>query len=280
MRSLALSAALVVATTLVTLPARADQTPGHERVDFTAYTLRRGELSLGIWTEEYGILDEVTVGTYLPTWFAFPILHAPIATGYLKVRDWFFGPLAVSLRGEVVYLDASSLSSELSMNHSTKAGVFVLPLEVAASARIAPRFTGSLQLTYVSVGVGGDTSDTSIDTGLGAALATTSVSLSTLFELRVSRVVAFTLRETLLLGVGDVVAKGQYTHNGLRIDADLGMVSHYRRLLGNVIPGVAFSWSHVNLQLGVGYGNVWLPVVWLPTPKRTVVPDANFYVRF
>ncbi|MEO8801551.1 MAG: hypothetical protein ABI551_26915, partial [Polyangiaceae bacterium] len=192
----------------------------------------------------------------------------------------FFGPLAVSLRAGIVYLDASALSSELSMNRSTNAGIFVVPLEIAASARIAPRFTGSLQLTYVSVGAGGATSDTTIDTGLGAALATSNVSLSTLFELRVSRVLALTLRETLQLGVGDVVAKGHYTQNGTRIDVDLGVVSHYRNLLGNIIPGVAFSWSHVNLQLGVGYGNVWLPVVWLPTPTRTVVPDANFYVRF
>ena len=46
------------------------------------------------------------------------------------------------------------------------------------------------------------------------------------------------------------------------------------------MPGLAFSWANVNLELGLGYGNWWLPVVQLPLPERGLVPEANFYVRF
>ncbi len=261
--------------------AHADQRPGHERTDFTAYTLRRNELSLGIWSEEYGLLDSVTIGTYLPTWFVFPFLGAPIVTGYVKVRDWFFGPVAFSLRGTLVYLDASVLSSTLTENASTTASLFVVPLEASVSVRAHPRLTQSLQITTTYVSAGAHVpGDTTIDTALGGATATSSVSLSTLTELRLTRVVALTLRETLLLGSGDVVAEGHYETSGLRVDAQLGAVRHYRRLVGNVIPGIAFSWKNVNLQLGVGYGANWLPIVVLPTSTRTLVPDASFYVRF
>jgi hypothetical protein len=281
-RTRSLIAVLVcVALTVPPTCAYADQRPGHERVDFTAYTLRRNEFSLGLWTQEYGLLDEITLGTYLVTWFAFPVVRAPVASGFVKFRDWLFGPIAVSARATFLYLNATALSHALSKNTSTDSGFLVLPLELAASARIDEHFSESLQLTWVHVGLGGGKpSDTSLDAGFSAAAAVSSLSLTSFTEFRISRVVAFTLRGTVLLATSDLVAHAQYEENGTRVDADLGAVSHYRKLIGNVIPGVAFSWDHVNLELGVGLGQNWLPVVWLPTLKVTVVPDVNFYVRF
>jgi hypothetical protein len=36
----------------------------------------------------------------------------------------------------------------------------------------------------------------------------------------------------------------------------------------------------VNLQLGLGVGSNWLPIIGIPTQTITLVPDADFYVRF
>ncbi|MEI9947567.1 MAG: hypothetical protein WDO74_00920 [Pseudomonadota bacterium] len=72
----------------------------------TAYTLNPGELSLGIFEAEVGLAREVLVGTYVPTWFAFPFLREPIPTGFIKVRDPFRGRLAVSARLNFAYIDA------------------------------------------------------------------------------------------------------------------------------------------------------------------------------
>lgn len=44
-------------------------------------------------------------------------------------------------------------------------------------------------------------------------------------------------------------------------------------------PGVAFSWEHFNLHLGLGYGNWWLPVIELPLTSAQIIPEFNFYVR-
>jgi hypothetical protein len=231
---------------------RAEQTPGHERIDFTAYTLRRNEVMIGLGSAAYGVLDEITIGTYVLPWFACPWLHAPIATGYLKLRDWFDGPVSVSLRGTVAYLNASALSSDLSNQASLSAGVLIFPVELSVSWRIAPVVSQSVQLTWVHAAASGETpSDTNVDIGLGGASTATSASLSSLTELRLTRVFALTLRGTLLLRMSDIVVNADYERNGTRVHARLGARPRYPSVVGNIIPGVAFSWSHVKLQLGV-----------------------------
>jgi hypothetical protein len=260
---------------------RADQTPGHERIDFTAYTLHRNEVMIGLGSAAYGVLDQLTIGTYVLPWFAFPWLHAPIATGYLKLRDWFAGPVSVSLRGTVAYLNASALSSELSNNASMSAGVLIFPVELSVSWRIAQAVSQSVQVTWVHAAASGQApSDTNVDFGLGGASTATSASLSTLTELRLTRVFALSLRGTLLLGMSHIVVNADYERNGTRVNARLGATPRYPSVVGNLIPGVAFSWSHVNLQLGLGFGSNWLPIIVVPTQRVTLVPDADFYVRF
>lgn len=261
--------------------ARADQTPGHERIDFTAYTLRRNEVMIGLGSAAFGVLDEITIGTYVLPWFAFPWLHSPIATGYLKVRDWFAGPVSVSLRGTVAYLDASALSSELSNRATMSAGVLIFPVELSLSWVIAPAVSESLQLTWVHAAASGESpNDANVDVGLGGASTATSGSLSSLTELRLTRVFALTLRGTLLLGMSDIIVNADYERNGTRVNARLGANPRYPSVVGNVIPGVAFSWSNVNLQLGLGVGTNWLPIIGIPTEMITLVPDADLYVRF
>lgn len=261
--------------------ARADHTPGNERIDYTAYTLRQTEFSAGVGTAAFGIRDELTVGTYTLPWFAFPWLRAPIATGFIKVRDWFKGPLAIAVRANFVYLNASNISSELSDRDSSDVGVTVLPLELSGSLRIARDFSQSLQLNFVHAWVSGNLpSDSTADTGLGGNSKASTLSLSALSEYRVSRNVAFTLRGTLLLASSDIVARATLQRNETRVVANIGALADDRSVVGNIIPGIALSWTHVNIHLGVGFGTNWLPYVAYPTRTSTVVPDADFYVRF
>ena len=193
--SLRLAGMLCACMLLTAARTRADHAVGQERVDFTAYTLRRNEVSVGIGSAAYGLIDEVTLGTYVPLWFAFPVLNAPIASAFLKLRDWFHGPVAVSLRGAFVYLPASASSSSLTAGATTHVGFMVIPLELSISARLHPRFSQSLQLGWVHVAAAGSGSrDKDLDLRIAGASAVTSLSLFLLSELRLSRVVALTLR--------------------------------------------------------------------------------------
>lgn len=262
-------------------PVRAEHVPGRERIDFTAYTLRQKEFSLGLGSAAFGVLDEVTVGTYVLPWFAFPVLQAPIASGYVKVRDWFSGPVAVALRGGFLYLNASELSDRISNQESGDVAFFAVPLELSASLRLAPVVTQSLQLNWVYARVAGEVPpETAVDVGLGGASRATSWSLSSLTEFRVTEVFALTLRGTVLLSFSDISVRADYEQNGTEVAANLNARPDRPDVVANLIPGVHFSWAHVNLHFGVGVGTNWLPFVGFPTQVVTVVPDADFYVRF
>jgi hypothetical protein len=261
--------------------ARADHVPGNERIDYTAYTLKQKELSAGLGTAAFGILDEVTVGTYVLPWFAFPLLEAPVATGFLKLRDWFHGPFAVSVRANFVYLNASGLSSEITDRENSNVRVTVIPLELSGSLRVSRSFTQSLQFNFVHAWLNGDLPpDSSADTGLGGNSKASAFSLSALTEFRVSSNVALTLRGTVLLAESDIVARATLQRHETRVVADLGARADDRSVVANIVPGVALSWKHVNIHFGVGYGTNWLPYVAYPTRTSTVVPDADFYLRF
>jgi hypothetical protein len=271
---------LCASSLLVPAPVRADHRAGHERIDFTAYTLRRNELSAGIGAAAYGLFDEVTVGTYVPLWLAFPLLNAPIASAYLKLRDWSHGPIAASLRGAFVYLPPSVFASALATG-ATRVGFLVVPLELSLSVRLHQSFSQSAQLSWVHVGVNGSRSrDKHLDLRIGGASAVTSLSLHLLSELRLSRVVALTLRESVLLSHGDLLVRGELERNGTRVNAQLGATHFYDGIVANVIAGIALSWSNVNLHLGIGVGSNWLPFLGLPIRAFTAVPDADFYLRF
>jgi hypothetical protein len=266
---------------LFAMPARADHRPDTERIDFTAYTLRHSELTLGLGALAYGVSNEITVGTYLPLWLASPLVHAPVTSGYLKLRDWLHGPVSVSLRAAFVHLPASVFSSPLAKSGTTRVGFLVVPLELSVSARLHASFSQSVQVSWVHVGVAGSRArDDRLDAQIGGASAVTSVSLHLLSELRLSRVVALTMRESVLLGSGDLLVHGALERDGTRVSAQLGATQVYHGIVANVVPGIALSWTHVNLHLGIGVGSNWLPFLGLPVRMLTVVPDADFYIRF
>src|SRR5688572_489100 len=87
--------------------ARADQLTD-PRTDYTAYTRAQGQVAAGLFKLELGIIDEITVGTYVPTWI--PFLSVPIPTLYLKARSWWEGPVTLALRGGLVYVNAKALA--------------------------------------------------------------------------------------------------------------------------------------------------------------------------
>ena len=275
MRALALTVAL-----LACAPARAqDQSPRRERIDFTAHTLRGNEALLGIGMGAYGVIDEVTVGTYLPTWLAWPVLGSPIVTGFVKARDWLHGPVAVSLRATFAYANLGQLSNALSDEQTTRAELWAVPLELSGSWRASPLFSQSLQLTWVYLDADGETG-AEVDVGLGAAAAASSASIASLSELRVTRIASLTLRLMLLLGYSDVAIEGQLERNDTRVQVDLGGDSSRQDIVAQAVPGIALQWAHVGLHLGVGFGAPWLPIVATPLHMTAVVPDLDFYVRF
>jgi hypothetical protein len=257
--------------------AHAYQVEGEERVDYTAYTLQPWEPSLGFFKAELGVPGNLMVGTYLPTWAAGPVLGVTVPTGFLKLRDPFDGPVAASIRGTIVYFDAKSLAAEVTENKGSKAGLMVLPLEGAVSARFNRWFTQSLLFTYVYVSAGGSEPG---DASIRGAAGVSNFTISTFLEGRLTRVVALTLLLRVLAHQGNAHVTARFSQGSTLVDADLGARPRSQEFVACAIPGVAFSWEHINLHLGLGYGNWWLPVIELPLTSAQIIPEFSFYVRF
>jgi hypothetical protein len=269
--------ATVVAVLCVCGSAHADREWRSVRVKDTAYTLSAGEFSVGFFDLEAGLIDELTIGTYIAPWFVFPVLDAPIPTGFVKLRDWFHGPVAGSLRATFIYVSATALSAGLGEGSIIDADAIVVPLEAAASVQLGKRFTQSLALTYVLTHAGGSQASS---TSIAGAATASQLSLSALSEFRLTRVFALTLLARVLVARSNLRARVQGTQGSTMIDADIGVSTDYGRLVACVVPGIALHGTHLNFELGLGYGSWWLPIVELPLPFQGPVPELNFYVKF
>ena len=275
-RHVLLSVVVGVSLTLSVSLASAYQERGGERLNNTAYTLPAWELSLGLWRAQVGVLDEVLLGTYVPTWFTYPFLQTTVPTGFVKVRDWFHADVAVSLRAGFVFFSGDTLAQKLLDDANVQAGMAVFPIGVATSWRANRWFSQSLEASYVFAAAGGESDGRA---KLEGGMATENVTLTSLSEWRVSRVVALTLLGRFLAYRGNARLEGTIEEDGSEIEVDVG--GRFENTVAfSVVPGVSLSFEYVNLELGIGYGNWWLPIVEMPLPGRTLVPEFDIYVRF
>lgn len=274
-----IAAALVALGALgLSSPAGAYQDAGEERVDYTAYTLRPGEIAAGPFKAEIGLPGGAMIGTYIPTWVASPFVKGLIPTAFVKIRDPFAGPVAVSLRVGMTYFDGTSLAATATRNKEAKASLVVIPLEAAISARFSEVFSQSVFFTYVALAAGG--TDVTSQADIQGAAAFTNSSVSTLLEFRLNRITAITLLGRVLVHQGHARFQGNFTEGSTTVDADIGTRPRVQSFAACIVPGLAFSWANVNLNLGLGYGTWWIPIVDLPLGGQSVVPDANFFFRF
>jgi hypothetical protein len=247
-----------------------------QRFDRTAYTPDQGHLDVGIESVEFAPLDQLTFGTYVPTWLLTPLLGAPVPTGFVKVRTPFIGPVVASLRANVIYFSGASLRSQFAEAASADGSLWIVPVELAVSAHPMPHLSESLELMYVGVTGNGDADGSTTIRGSAAA---TSVTLSSLSEFRVNSAFAVTLMGRVLVHQDAVSVQGNATSDGTQVDFDLG-VRRRNSFVACVVPGVELDFGKAHLDLGLGYGSYWLPVVELPLTSYGLVPEANLYARF
>src|SRR5215471_16636870 len=97
----------VLALTLALLymcaaPAKADDLP---RLDQrTALMLGAKRLRIGILSFDYGIIEQISIGTDPPAWAARAFLPVFIPNLHLKASDLQRGPVALAVQGAAYYL--------------------------------------------------------------------------------------------------------------------------------------------------------------------------------
>ena len=271
----ALACALALACLLSSANAYADQLTD-PRTDYTAYTRPKGTVAASLFKLELGAIDEVTVGTYVPTWFAFPFLDVPIPTVYVKARSWWDGPLTLALRGGITYINAKALAHVA--DGDTDVSVLSTSSELDVSYQFSKTFTltlGTDLSTIHAVGSGTDEA-TSIE---GASTANT-YSMRLFGEYRFTRVFALTFLARVLLYQSPYSADTSSDTDAVSVDTDLSAQSTLRQRRVSLVPGVSFNWSRWELHAGIGYGVFYLPILGLPTTKAWPIVDLGFAYRF
>ncbi len=234
----------------------------------TAYMVGQHKLKIGILAFEYGIMQQLSVGTDPPSWALRTVTSVLVPNLHLKFQILDRDPVAVAVLAAGYY--ASISKSSFSGN------LLDLPLSAFVSVKVHPRITLHAEGAYVYAHVfgTGDITQASLH-GAGAARAG---QVGLMAQFRLTRIFSLTATGRYQFWVSDVPLSGSstidpYTTGSLSAQY-VPAVQHPWEAIG----GVAFLWHYFHLILGAGYGYYFLPGLDIANTKKTVVPDASLAV--
>jgi hypothetical protein len=263
--------AFLLATTALLLPAaaHADHTEEERIIDQTAYTLPKGRFQLGIFRQEWGPIDRLTVGTYALPWLL------RFANAHLKWRIIGNDPVSIAASIGAFRFAPNALKKE-----TGDAVLTIVPFDLVGSWRIDDRWTLSPGFVYTVVTLKGSYDPAQLE---GVA-AVSNLQLVTTLEYRLTTVTAFVLHGRYLVFQNADGRASSTLHPDRFTTVELQAVASTNALdfpfAFSVVPSVVFSWKVFNLRLGAGYGNYSIPAINLVLPRKTLVPDLDFYFRF
>lgn len=261
------------ATTVTSVSTARAYFEGDERwTQHTAYVLRPAEFEIGVLQADLGIARGLEVGTDTFAWAAGLFLPASAPNAHVKVSPFPDGKVTVALRGGYYYATIRS-------DDGSKANLSILPFSAFASVDVTRALSLHLEGQYTFITGTGTTQPE--DTAVAGAAATASLQLGAMAMWRLGRVAA-------------LYARGRYQpwQRGVRVDASAqtdaftSVEAHsnvkpmYALHAWQALFGVAVSSAMLSLELGVGYGDAFLPSIGVVAPYRGVLPDANLFVRF
>jgi hypothetical protein len=273
---IALTAVSTASTASPPSTAEKSQFRPHSRTDFTAYTRPRGRAAVGPLKLELGLVDEVTLGTYVPPWFTFALVGAPAPNFYLKARDWWSGPLTLAVRGGFLYVDGRQLAKLAGVD--ARGNLMALLSEFDASLRASARVCVSLGIEYTHIAAIGSRAE--VTTSIEGASTANTVHARVFGQWQMTRVFSLTLLLRYFGYQGPTRADVSAESSAATIDAHLsGQPAHGRQRFA-AVPGVSFDWTRWELSAGIGYGAFPLPALSLPTRRAWPILDLAVAYHF
>jgi hypothetical protein len=246
-------------------------------IDNTAYTLRQGELQLGLLTQHVGILDRVQLSTVLGGYVlgAFTGLFLPNLAAKVHVFD--AGDFSFGVGAAFIYARVRPKAPDA----GTAGDLFVAPISADVSWRPAQWFIGSFSVTFAWLKSLAGSQDLGATDELNGAATVSNVTLTSKLIFPLTRVTALALTGRTLVFQAPVklesdTAVDAFTTVDVRGNVEVKNVSW----AWQVVPSVFFSWSSFNLRAGIGYGSVFVPELGMVVPKRMLVPEFEACFRF
>ncbi len=258
--------------------ATAYHTDKERQTDFSAFTLQAKQGRIGLFQIEYGIYDWWTVGSYTAPWLLIPFTGQFSGDAYTKFKLIDSNGWAVSIRPTMFYLRVRDLKIGNIQDADFDASLF--PVSATLTRVFDKRWTLSLETTWVQMLVGADATSVDNAQALGAA-AQSNFQLALNAEYRINKVIAL----NLITRYVPFVTNARFTSTA-QVDefttAEINAGAEFEDLENAFIiqPGVTFSWKRFNLQLGIGYGNIFVPGLRIVSADRGFTPDLAAYFRF
>jgi hypothetical protein len=265
---------LLLVSCLVSLGARAEQ-EGNPRTDYTAYTRPGGRAAVGPFKLELGLIDEVTLGTYVPPWFAYPAIGVVIPNGYVKIGSSRRNRFALAGRAGVTFIDGKGIAELAHKDASASASAFAS--EVDASLRATPGLFLSLGIDYNHIHAVGNADE--LASSIEGASTADTWSTRLLTEWHLSRSFSLSLLLRYLIYQSPLNADVDTGNEIVTVKTNLSGEG-VRRQRVSVVPGVAFEGENWELQAGIGYGVAYVPILGLPTTYAWPIVDLGFAVSF
>ncbi len=234
----------------------------------TAYMVGKHKLKLGILAFEFGILQQLSIGTEPPAWALRAFTSVLIPNLHLKYQILDRDPVAVAVQVAGYY---GSLSRS-----NFDGNLIDIPVSLYVSVKVHPRITLHAEAAYIYARVfgTGDITQASLD----GATAVHAGQLGLMAQYQVTRVFSLTATGRYQVWNSDLPLSGSSmtdpyttaTLNGQFVPA----VQHPWEAIG----GVAFLWQHFRFTVGAGYGYYFVPGLDIPNTKKTFVPDASISV--
>jgi hypothetical protein len=259
----------VETTSVEALPPQA--IPGKPLVQLderTAYMVGRHRLKLGILAFEWGILQQLSLGTEPPAWALRAITSVLVPNLHLKYQILDRDPVAVAVQAAGYYADIS---------RSGFSGHLVdIPLSLYVSVKVHPRITLHAEGAWVFARVfgTGDLTQAQLD----GATVVRAGQLGLMAQYQVNHFFSLTATGRYQVYMADLPLSGSAMTDPYTTATLNGQYVPPFKHPWEAIGGVAFLWEHFRLTVGAGYGYYFVPGLDIANTRKTFVPDASLAV--
>jgi hypothetical protein len=235
----------------------------------TAYMVGKKTFKLGILAFDYGILDELSIGTDPPAWAARIVMDVFVPNVHLKFQVLDRGPIALAVRGALYY-------GMIAKSNGVSGNLIDVPLSLFATARVHPQIYLHGEATYIYVRVTGAGDLTRAE--FNGVAPVRAGQLGLMAQFRLTRIFSLTATGRYQAYSSEIPFEGTGTIDPHTTATVSGQLTPAVEHPWEVIGGVAVLWKHFHLILGAGYGYYFVPGLDIAYPNRGFVPDASLSV--
>jgi hypothetical protein len=234
----------------------------------TAYMIGKHRLKIGTLAIEYGITEQLSVGTEPPMWALRALVHVLVPNLHLKFQIFDRDPVAVAVQIAGYYADISRANFS--------GNLFAIPLTAYASVKVLPRITLHGEGAFIfarAVGTGDLT-----QASLNGATATRAAQVALLVQYQVNHFFSLTANGRYQVYTADLPLSGSSMPDAFTTASLSGQFVPPVKHPWEAFAGIAFLWQHFRASAGAGYGYYFVPGLDVANTSKTVVPDVSIAV--